>query len=295
MLAGIEAGGTKMVCSVSDCDLNIIESVIIPTTTPEGTIGEMVSYFKKFDIDAIGIGCFGPIDLNTNSSTYGHIMRTPKPGWSVIDVVGAFKSEFNVPVGFDTDVNAAVLGEVYKGAARECDNAIYITIGTGVGVGIYCNGNLMHGLVHPEGGHILLNRHPEDSFEGCCPFHKNCVEGLASGPAIEKRWGMEPKLLVDNDKVWELEAYYIAQAITDYVLAYSPEKIILWGGVMHQDKLFDMVRAQVKNMLGGYVQSDMIEKNIDQYIVKPGLGEKPGIIGALCLAKLALDSANRTN
>ena len=295
MLAGIEAGGTKMACSVSDYDLNLKGSVILPTTTPEETIGEMVSYFKKFDIDAIGIGCFGPIDLNTNSSTYGHIMRTPKPGWSGIDVVGAFKSEFNVPVGFDTDVNAAVLGEVYKGAARGCDNAIYITIGTGVGVGIYCNGNLMHGLVHPEGGHILLNRHPEDSFEGCCPFHKNCVEGLASGPAIEKRWGMEPKLLVDNDKVWELEAYYIAQAITDYVLAYSPEKIILWGGVMHQDKLFDMVRAQVKKMLGGYVQSDMIEKNIDQYIVRPGLGEKPGIIGALCLAKLALDSANRTN
>lgn len=295
MLAGIEAGGTKMACSVSDYDLNLKGSVILPTTTPEETIGEMVSYFKKFDIDAIGIGCFGPIDLNTNSSTYGHIMRTPKPGWSGIDVVGAFKSEFNVPVGFDTDVNAAVLGEVYKGAARGCDNAIYITIGTGVGVGIYCNENLMHGLVHPEGGHILLNRHPEDSFEGCCPFHKNCVEGLASGPAIEKRWGMEPKLLVDNDKVWELEAYYIAQAITDYVLAYSPEKIILWGGVMHQDKLFDMVRAQVKNMLGGYVQSDMIEKNIDQYIVRPGLGEKPGIIGALCLAKLALDSANRTN
>ncbi len=295
MLAGIEAGGTKIVCSVSDYDLNLKGSVILPTTTPEETIGEMVSYFKKFDIDAIGIGCFGPIDLNTNSPTYGHIMRTPKPGWSGIDVVGSFKSEFNVPVGFDTDVNAAVLGEVYEGAARECDNAIYITIGTGVGVGIYCNENLMHGLVHPEGGHILLNRHPEDSFEGCCPFHKNCVEGLASGPAIEKRWGMEPKLLVDNDKVWELEAYYIAQAITDYVLAYSPEKIILWGGVMHQDKLFDMVRAQVKKMLGGYVQSDMIEKNIDQYIVRPGLGEKPGITGALCLARLALDSANRTN
>ena len=134
MLAGIEAGGTKIVCSVSDYDLNLKGSVILPTTTPEQTIGEMVSYFKKFDIDAIGIGCFGPIDLNTNSSTYGHIMRTPKPGWSGIDVVGSFKSEFNVPVGFDTDVNAAVLGEVYKGAARGCDNAIYITIGTGVGI-----------------------------------------------------------------------------------------------------------------------------------------------------------------
>ena len=291
MLAGIEAGGTKMVCAVSDAELNLKGSAVFPTTTPQETIAEMINYFRKFDIDAVGIGSFGPIDLNPKSPTYGNITKTPKTGWSDFDFVGVFKKAFGVPVGFDTDVNAAILGEVYKGAAYGCNNAIYITIGTGVGVGVYCNGGLVHGLVHPEAGHILLNRHPEDSFEGSCPFHKNCVEGMASGPAIEKRWGKSPKLLIENDKVWELEAYYIAQAVASYILTYSPEKVILWGGVMHQDKLFDMVRSNVKEILNGYVHSEMVDSKIDQYIVKPALGEKPGITGALCLAKIALNGA----
>lgn len=291
MLAGIEAGGTKMVCAVSDAELNLKGSAVFPTTTPQETIAEMINYFRKFDIDAVGIGSFGPIDLNPKSSTYGYITKTPKTGWSDFDFVGVFKKAFGVPVGFDTDVNAAILGEVYKGAAYGCNNAIYITIGTGVGVGVYCNGGLVHGLVHPEAGHILLNRHPEDSFEGSCPFHKNCVEGMASGPAIEKRWGKSPKLLIENDKVWELEAYYIAQAVASYILTYSPEKVILWGGVMHQDKLFDMVRSNVREILNGYVHSEMVASKIDQYIVKPALGEKPGITGALCLARIALNGA----
>ena len=291
MLAGIEAGGTKMVCAVSDAELNLKGSAVFPTTTPQETIAEIINYFRKFDIDAVGIGSFGPIDLNPKSPTYGNITKTPKPGWSDFDFVGVFKKAFGVPVGFDTDVNAAILGEVYKGAAYGCNNAIYITIGTGVGVGVYCNGGLVHGLVHPEAGHILLNRHPEDSFEGSCPFHKNCVEGMASGPAIEKRWGKSPKLLIENDKVWELEAYYIAQAVASYILTYSPEKVILWGGVMHQDKLFDMVRSNVKEILNGYVHSEMVDSKIDQYIVKPALGEKPGITGALCLARIALNGA----
>ena len=291
MLAGIEAGGTKMVCAVSDAELSLKGSAVFPTTTPEETIGEIINYFRKFDIDAVGIGSFGPIDLNPKSPTYGNITKTPKTGWSDFDFVGVFKKAFGVPVGFDTDVNAAILGEVYKGAAYGCNNAIYITIGTGVGVGVYCNGGLVHGLVHPEAGHIPLNRHPEDSFEGSCPFHKNCVEGMASGPAIEKRWGKSPKLLIENDKVWELEAYYIAQAVASYILTYSPEKVILWGGVMHQDKLFDMVRSNVKEILNGYVHSEMVDSKIDQYIVKPALGEKPGITGALCLARIALNGA----
>lgn len=291
MLAGIEAGGTKMVCAVSDAELNLKGSAVFPTTTPQETIAEIINYFRKFDIDAVGIGSFGPIDLNPKSPTYGNITKTPKTGWSDFDFVGVFKKAFGVPVGFDTDVNAAILGEVYKGAAYGCNNAIYITIGTGVGVGVYCNGGLVHGLVHPEAGHILLNRHPEDSFEGSCPFHKNCVEGMASGPAIEKRWGKSPKLLIENDKVWELEAYYIAQAVASYILTYSPEKVILWGGVMHQDKLFDMVRSNVKEILNGYVHSEMVDSKIDQYIVKPALGEKPGITGALCLARIALNGA----
>ena len=185
MLAGIEAGGTKMVCAVSDAELNLKGSAFFPTTTPQETIAEMINYFRKFDIDSVGIGSFGPIDLNPKSPTYGNITKTPKTGWSDFDFVGVFKKAFGVPVGYDTDVNAAILGEVYKGAAYGCNNAIYITIGTGVGVGVYCNGGLVHGLVHPEAGHILLNRRPEVSFEGSCPFHKNWGEGLASG------WGVE--------------------------------------------------------------------------------------------------------
>lgn len=288
MLAGIEAGGTKMVCAVSDNELRIKGSAIFPTTTPEETVAEMKKFFNKYEIDAIGIGSFGPIDLNPKSPTYGYITKTPKAGWSDFDFVGAFKSAYNVPVGFDTDVNAAILGEVYKGAAHGCSSAIYVTFGTGVGVGVYVNGGLLHGLVHPEGGHILLNRHPDDKFEGACPFHGHCAEGMASGTAIEKRWGKSPKLLVQNDEVWELEAYYIAQAVTNYILTYSPEKVILWGGVMHQDKLFPMIRAHVKEMLAGYVHSEMLDSKIDQYIVKPALGEDPGIVGALCLAKQVL-------
>ncbi len=238
---------------------------------------------RNWDIQALGIGCFGPLDLNRQSRTYGYITKTPKPGWGNCDIVGAFKDALGVPVGFDTDVNGAVLGEVTWGAAKGLDSAIYITIGTGVGVGVYVNGGLLHGLVHPEGGHILLIRHPKDTYEGKCPFHKNCVEGLAAGPSIEARWGKKAAELADRDEVWEMEAYYIAQAITDYILSYSPQKIILWGGVMHQEKLFGMVRKEVLNLLNGYVAHEMITEHIDQYIVPPALGEDPGI-------KLGLDA-----
>ena len=199
----------------------------------------------------------------------------------------AFEDALGVPVGFDTDVNGAVLGEVTWGAAKGLDSAIYITIGTGVGVGVYVNGGLLHGLVHPEGGHILLMKHPKDTYEGKCPFHKTCMEGLAAGPSIEARWGKKAAELADRDEVWELEAYYIAQAITDYILTYSPQKIILWGGVMHQEKLFGMVRKEVQRLLNGYVAHEMITERIDEYIVPPALGEDPGIKGAI---KLGLDA-----
>ncbi len=201
--------------------------------------------------------------------------------------MGTLKNALNVPVGFDTDVNGAVLGEVTWGAAKGADSAIYVTVGTGVGVGVYVNGGLLHGLVHPEGGHILLERHPDDSFKGKCPFHGNCMEGLASGPAIEERWGKKGIELTDRKEVWELEAYYIAQALMDYIVAYSPQKIILWGGVMHQEKLFPMVRKEVQRLLNGYVAHSMILESIDDYIVPPALGEDPGIMGAI---RLGLDA-----
>lgn len=287
LIGGIEAGGTKMVCAVGDENGVIKDRTSFPTRQPGETFADMIAYYRNWDIQALGIGCFGPLDLNRQSRTYGYITKTPKPGWGNCDIVGAFKDALGVPVGFDTDVNGAVLGEVTWGAAKGLDSAIYITIGTGVGVGVYVNGGLLHGLVHPEGGHILLIRHPKDTYEGKCPFHKNCVEGLAAGPSIEARWGKKAAELADRDEVWEMEAYYIAQAITDYIFSYSPQKIILWGGVMHQEKLFGMVRKEVLNLLNGYVAHEMITEHIDQYIVPPALGEDPGIMGAI---KLGLDA-----
>ncbi len=289
LIGGIEAGGTKMVCAVAHEDGTIIDRISLPTRQPKETLDEIIAYFKKWDIEALGIGCFGPVDLNRKSPTYGHITKTPKLGWEYCDVVGTFERELGVPVGFDTDVNGAVLGEVVWGAAKGCENAIYVTIGTGVGVGVYANGKLMHGLVHPEAGHALLSKHPDDTYEGRCPFHPNCVESLAAGPAIEARWGKKAYELADRKEVWEMEAYYIAQAVTNYILTYSPEKIILWGGVMHQSQLFDMVRTKVQEMLGGYVHHPMVEDQIDQYIIPPALGENPGILGAVWLGVLELE------
>lgn len=287
LIGGIEAGGTKMVCAVGDENGVVKDRVSFPTRQPKETFEDIIGYYKNWDIKALGIGCFGPLDLDKKSATYGYITKTPKAGWENCDIVGAFKEALGVPVGFDTDVNGAVLGEVTWGAAKGMDSAIYITIGTGVGVGVYVNGGLLHGLVHPEGGHILLIRHPKDTYEGKCPFHKNCVEGLAAGPSIEARWGKKAAELADRDEVWEMEAYYIAQAITDYIFSYSPQKIILWGGVMHQEKLFGMVRKEVLNLLNGYVAHETITEHIDQYIVPPALGEDPGIMGAI---KLGLDA-----
>lgn len=287
-IGGIEAGGTKMVCAVADENGKLIDRVSFPTRGPEETFQDMISYFKKWEIGALGIGCFGPIDLHRDSPTYGFITSTPKPGWADVDVVGTFKRALGVPIGFDTDVNGAILGEVTWGAAKGADVAIYITIGTGVGVGVYVNGGLLHGLVHPEAGHMLLAKHPKDAYAGKCPYHRCCLEGLAAGPAIEERWGAKGAELSGNSEVWTLEAYYIAQAVTNYILSYSPQKIILWGGVMHQEELFSMVREKVKELLGDYISHEMIFDKMEEYIVKPALGEDPGILGAVKLGMLAL-------
>lgn len=286
-IGGIEAGGTKMVCAIGDEKGELFERVTIPTRQPEETFEEMIRYFSDKQIEALGIGCFGPVDLNRSSATYGFITSTPKPGWKNTDVVGKFQKAFSVPVGFDTDVNGAILGEVMLGAAKGCENAIYITVGTGIGVGVYVNGGLLHGLVHPEGGHILLAKHPKDTYSGKCPYHGCCFEGLASGPAIEERWGKKAEMLADEMNVWELESYYIAQAITNYILTYSPQKIILWGGVMHQNQLFEQIRAKVPELLSGYIQHPAVTEKIADYIVPPALGDNPGILGAIQLGVLA--------
>ncbi|WP_066070717.1 ROK family protein [Neobacillus soli] len=287
MLGAIEAGGTKFVCAVGDEKGTINDRIQIPTTVPEETIPKVIDFFKQHPIDAIGIGSFGPIDVNQESHTYGFITSTPKPGWRDYPFVQTLTAAFSVPVGFNTDVNAAALGEVTLGAAKGLDSCLYITVGTGIGAGAIVQGKLLQGLSHPEMGHILVRRHPDDEYKGRCPYHHDCLEGLASGPAIEERWGDKGMNLVDSAKVWELEGYYLAQALMQYVLILSPKKIIVGGGVMHQKQVFPYIYRYLQEFVNHYV----VLPDLSEYIVNPGLGDDAGIKGALILAHQELEKA----
>lgn len=238
ILGALEAGGTKMVCAIGNEQGQILERVSIPTVSPEETMPQMIDFFKEREVEALGIGCFGPINPVKGTVTYGYITSTPKLAWQNYNIVGAFEEALGCPVGFDTDVNASMLGEATFGLAKGLDNCIYVTIGTGVGVGVLANGGLLHGMMHPEAGHILLQRHPSDTYGGKCPFHGNCLEGLASGPAIEERWGAKGAELADRREVWEMEAYYIAQACVNYTLTYAPKRIILGAGSCTRSSCF---------------------------------------------------------
>ena len=283
-IGALEAGGTKMVCAIGDENGNVFEQVSIKTETPEITMPKLIEYFKDKDIEALGIACFGPVCLDKNDPKYGYITSTPKLAWKDYDICGAFKKEFNIPVGFDTDVNGSCLGEATFGAAKGLKNVIYLTIGTGIGAGEYVDGRLLHGNLHPEAGHMLMRLHPEDTYKGKCPYHGTCFEGLAAGPAIEARWGKSAKELSDNSKVWEMEGFYIAEALVTYILTLAPEKIILGGGVMHQTQLFPIIRKNVVEMLNGYLDTKEL-KDIDNYIVPAGLNDDQGIIGCLILGR----------
>lgn len=287
-LGALEAGGTKMVCAIGNENGEIFERVSIPTETPEVTLPKIVDYFKDKGIEALGIGCFGPIDLNRNSDTYGYITTTPKLAWVNCNIVGILKEALGVPVGFDTDVNGSALGEATWGITKGLENSMYITIGTGIGAGVISNGKLLHGMLHPEAGHVLLRKHPDDHYEGKCPYHKTCLEGLAAGPAIEARWGKKGVELADRKEVWEMEAFYIAQALVDYIVVLSPQRIVLGGGVMHQEHMMPLVREEVKKQLNGYLKTKELE-DLESYIVLPSLDDNQGIMGAL---KLALDELN---
>lgn len=287
MLYGaLEAGGTKMVCALGDENGRIIDRISIPTETPEITLPKLIDYFKGHPLEALGIGCFGPIDLNRNSSAYGYITTTPKAAWRNCDIVGAFKNALNIPIGFDTDVNGSVLGEVTWGCAKGLNHVIYITIGTGVGIGVYTHGHLLHGMQHPEGGHILIPKADGDHYKGRCPYHKDtCLEGLAAGPAIEERWGKKGVELAEQKEVWELEAHYIALALVNYILTLSPQRIILGGGIMHQKQLMPLIRTEVIQLMNGYIATPEFE-DIEHYIVLPELEDNQGIMGALQLGIL---------
>ena len=289
IIGAVEAGGTKFVCGIGNEQGDIIDRISFPTEAPETTLGNAIAYFRDKQVEAIGIGSFGPININRESPQYGFVTTTPKPGWTNYDFLGAMKKAFDVPYGWDTDVNAAAFGEATWGAAKGLDSCAYFTIGTGVGLGVYVEGKLVHGLVHPEGGHIFVRRHEEDRYAGFCPYHGDCLEGLAAGPAIEKRWNVPGKDLAPDHPAWKLEAYYIGQAVINTVLMLSPKKIILGGGVMKQEHLFPMIREEVSRGLNGYVQSEALHSGIDQYIVSPGLGDNAGLSGALALG---LEAAN---
>ncbi|KYG28240.1 ROK family protein [Alkalihalobacillus trypoxylicola] len=286
MLAAIEAGGTKFVCAVGDETGRIVDRIKIPTTIPEETMTEVIKFFKKYTVKSIGIGSFGPIDINEDSPAYGHITSTPKLAWKDYPIVETMKKAFGVPVGFNTDVNAAALGEATFGAAKGLDSCLYITVGTGIGAGAIVQGQLLQGLSHPEMGHILVRRHPNDSYEGNCPYHGDCLEGMAAGPAIENRWGLKGAELSEREEVWDLEGYYLAQAIMQYSLILSPKKIILGGGVSNQKQVFEAIHKYLPEFIQNYISLP----ELSSYIVKPGLGDDSGISGALMLASRALEN-----
>ncbi|HXJ40510.1 MAG TPA: ROK family protein [Bryobacteraceae bacterium] len=290
MFGAIEAGGTKFICGVGTGP-DDLETVRIPTTTPDETLGRCVEYFAErgVSIRSLGIGSFGPVDLKRGSPTWGYITSTPKAGWKDTDLAGRLSRGLGVPVGFDTDVNAAALAESRWGAAKGTGSCVYLTIGTGIGGGAVLDGQLLHGLVHPEMGHIRI---PHDStvdpFAGTCPFHGDCLEGLAAGPAIEARWGKPAAALPPNHPAWALEARYLALAVANFVFTLSPERVILGGGVMGQNFLFPMIRQELCAILNSYIQAPQVLHGMDDFVVPPGLGDRSGILGALALAERAI-------
>lgn len=289
LYGGIEAGGTKFVCAIGTGPLDL-HTTEIATTTPADTLRKVIAFFdgKKNlgSLRAIGIASFGPVDLDPGSPTYGYITSTPKPGWSHTDLRGTIRRAFNVPVGFDTDVNGAALGEFLWGAAQGLPDFIYLTIGTGIGGGGMVNGRLLHGLVHPEMGHVRIPHDWQgDPFPGVCPYHGDCFEGLASGRALEQRWGKPAQELSNDHAAWDLEARYVALGIADLICTLSPRRLVLGGGVMQHSGLLAAVRLKVLQVLNNYVRSEAIQEHIQQYIVAPALGARAGVLGAIALAE----------
>jgi fructokinase len=293
LLGGIEAGGTKFVCAVGTAEGQVLREIRFPTTTPDETIGRALDFFAQEtaggeSLAAIGVAAFGPLDPDPQSPTYGTITTTPKPDWGQTDFIGRLREQFDLPVGFDTDVNGAALAEGRWGAALGLHTFIYLTIGTGVGGGIMAQGRLLHGLVHPEVGHMRLDHDwQRDPFPGTCPYHGDCLEGLASGPAIERRWEQKGQALAPDHEAWDLEAHYLAQALQSLVCILSPQRIILGGGVMEKPGLIALVREKTQAYLNGYVQHPAISEQIESYIVPPGLGNQAGVLGAIALAEMA--------
>lgn len=293
-IGALEAGGTKMVLAVYDENGLELERKSIPTESPDTTMPAMIDFFASHRIDALGVGSFGPLDLNPLSPTYGYITSTPKLKWHNYPLLSGLLNGRDIPAAIDTDVNAAVIAEMAQGVAKGCDSAVYITVGTGVGGGVAVHGKTVHGLLHPEVGHMLLRPHPDDpNPRGVCPYHESCLEGLAAGPAIGARVQGDARELPDDHPTFAIEAYYLAQMCVNLIVTLSPEKIILGGGVMQRESLFTQVRSETLRLLNGYVQVDRVLNHMEDYIVAPDLYPVSGLVGSYLLGKRALDDARK--
>jgi fructokinase len=282
---GIEAGGTKFVCAVGSHP-DDVEAVEFPTTTPEETIQAVAGFFtSRLPLDALGIGSFGPIDANPKSATFGYITSTPKLAWQNFDLAGTLREALQVPVAFDTDVNAAALAEFRWGAAQGLKTFLYVTVGTGVGGGAMVGGRLLHGRQHPEMGHIRVpHDRVLDPFPGSCPYHGDCLEGLIAAPALEARWGRPPRFLPPGHAAWDLFVHYLALGLCNWICTLSPEKVILGGGIMQHGELFPQLQARVAELLNRYLDPPDI--------VPPRLGDRAGVLGAIALAETALPASD---
>lgn len=293
LFGGIESGGTKFVCLVGNRPDHLVEERF-PTTSPSETIDRAIEFFLPYvqsgELAAVGIASFGPLDLNQSSKTYGYITTTPKPGWRQVDLHGEIRRGLKVPVAFDTDVNAAAFGEQYwVPENKSLDPFLYITVGTGIGVGVIANGSPLHGLIHPEAGHVAIPHDWErDPFPGVCPYHGDCLEGLASGLSMRKRWGKSPENLPDSHPGWDLESDYIARALVNLIYTYSPRRVILGGGVPQHPGLIEAVRSKIRQFINNYVQSRMLLDEINDYIVPPALGNRSGGLGAIAMARVLI-------
>jgi fructokinase len=287
LYGGLEAGGTKWVCTIGTGLDDIHATIRFATTTPQATLAQAVAFFASYRdrLAGLGIGCFGPLDLRPASSTFGWITSTPKPGWAQTDLVGALGQALEVPIALDTDVNVAALGEYHGGAAHGLDTVLYITVGTGLGGGAIVNGQLLHGLLHPEMGHLRIPHDWQaDAFTGTCPYHGDCLEGLAAGPALAARWGQAGATLPDDHPAWALEAHYLALGLVACICTLMPQRIIMGGGVMRRSQLFPLIQREVQQLLNGYIQAPDLASHIESYIVPPAVGERAGVLGALALA-----------
>ncbi len=288
-IGAVEAGGTKMVLGVFDEAGSELDRLTLPTLAPEVTVPPMRAFLERHRIDALGVGSFGPLSLHPAAADYGCITTTPKLLWRGYPLLQSLLGGRDIPCAIDTDVNAAVLAEAELGAARGLADVVYITVGTGVGGGVLSGGKLVHGLLHPEVGHMLLRPHPADPIpKGVCPYHDGCLEGLAAGPAIAARVQGDAKALPDDSPAFAIEAEYLAQMCVNLIVTLSPRRILLGGGVMQREALFPMVRARTLALLGGYVQAPEVLEHIDEMIVPPALFPVSGLVGAYLLGKRAL-------